>query len=213
MSKEIFWFRGARFKILEGKRGVREAYNCMADDYDYSKYLYLTRKMEKSEERITSMWIRKLSSPVLDVGCGTGLILRKLHGTPIGLDINPWAVRRAGFHAPNAHRVIADAEHMPIRSNALPAVVCTEVLEHLPRPKLAVKEIWRVLKEGGLLIGSVPNRTFLWRFRVLSSTCPHEEPFHNMYRMEEVEKLIEIFRKRTLRYSLLRLNVLFIARK
>lgn len=35
-------------------------------------------------------------------------------------------------------------------------VVCTEVLEHTLRPFMAVEEIWRILKPGGLLFLSVP---------------------------------------------------------
>ena len=154
-----------------------------------------------------------LETTILDVGCGTGLILRGLPNTPIGLDINPWAIGRARLHAPRSHLIIADAEHIPIRCGVLSGVVCTETLEHLPNPGDAVSEIHRVLRPYGILIGSVPNRIFLWRFRVLSSTCPKEEPFHNMYGMGEVEGFLDKFRRRYMRYSLLRLNIIFIAQK
>jgi len=41
MSKEDrFWFGKVRYRVLEGKDGVREAYDCMAGVYDFSEYLY-----------------------------------------------------------------------------------------------------------------------------------------------------------------------------
>lgn len=58
MSKEDrFWFGKVRYRVLEGKEGVREAYDCMAMVYDFSKYLYWTRKMEEAEERVIGKWV------------------------------------------------------------------------------------------------------------------------------------------------------------
>lgn len=73
MSKEDrFWFGKVRFRVLEGKMGVREAYDCMAGVYDFSEYLYWTRKMEEAEERVIGKWVDGFSGVCLDVGCGTG---------------------------------------------------------------------------------------------------------------------------------------------
>jgi len=72
MTEEESWFGKVKYRILEGKKGVREAYDCMANSYDYSKYLYWTRKLEHAEERVVRKWIDDFSGPCLDVGCGTG---------------------------------------------------------------------------------------------------------------------------------------------
>lgn len=50
MSEETFWFKGVKYTVLEGKKGVKEAYDGMASSYDYSGYLYWTRRMEEGEE-------------------------------------------------------------------------------------------------------------------------------------------------------------------
>lgn len=52
--------------------------------------------------------------------------------------------------------VAADATRLPVSDASVDVVVCTEVLEHLYMPVLCVDEIWRVLKPGGVFIGSAP---------------------------------------------------------
>lgn len=152
-------------------------------------------------------------TPIIDVGCGSGLILRKLPPNSIGLDINPRAIAMALKHAPEAQLIVSDAENIPFRSACFPLVICTEVLEHVPSPDAVIDEVQRLLRRGGRLIGSVPHDTVLWKFRVLSSTCPHAEPFHNQYRRSEVRRLLKAFKILLLRLSTLRLNVVFVAER
>jgi SAM-dependent methyltransferase len=49
-------------------------------------------------------------------------------------------------------RVRGDAQHLGIRSDTFDAVLCTEVLEHLPEPQRGIDEMRRVLKPGGTLV-------------------------------------------------------------
>lgn len=54
--------------------------------------------------------------------------------------------------------VVADVQDMPqVPSNSFDVVVCTQVLEHLPEPRRALKEMRRVLKDEGVLILSAPH--------------------------------------------------------
>ena len=70
-----------------------------------------------------------------------------------------------------------------------------------------------MLKPGGVLVGSVPARSLIWKFRFLSSTCPHSEPFHNEYLPHEVREMLAGWRIERLGYSLLHFNVMFVARR
>jgi ubiquinone/menaquinone biosynthesis C-methylase UbiE len=170
----------------------------------------------RNRERVMKKTIKKYSQPgrLLDVGCGTGLILRNMPPGAVGLDINPWNAKKAKSYVPRSGGVVVgDAEKMPFKNRAFSTVVCAEVLEHLPNPEMAIYEVDRVLDDRGVLIGSVPRRSFLWKLRALSSTCPKLEPFHRLYSTSEVRRLISRFRLVKNEISSFGLNILFIAKK
>jgi ubiquinone/menaquinone biosynthesis C-methylase UbiE len=149
---------------------------------------------------------------MLDAGCGTGLNLASMPAGSTGIDLNPRNLDLIRKRLPNRQLVQGDIEKMPFDDASFATVVCTEVLEHVPYPATALKEIHRVLKPRGVLIGSVPCRSFIWNLRFLSSTCPGEEPFHNEYVIPEVREMLAGFKIERVWHSALRFNVLFAAR-
>lgn len=50
----------------------------------------------------------------------------------------------------------ADVIRVPVQSNKVDCIICTEVLEHLPNPQSCVDEMRRLLREEGLVFASVP---------------------------------------------------------
>ncbi len=52
--------------------------------------------------------------------------------------------------------IISDISSIPLEDASFDAIMCVEVLEHLPNPLLAIKEFNRLLKEGGRLIITAP---------------------------------------------------------
>lgn len=62
---------------------------------------------------------------------------------------------------------VSDITSIPVSSDSFDVVLCTEVLEHVPDPQLAVNEMARILKKGGVLLLSAPLGSFL-----------HQEPYH-----------------------------------
>jgi len=62
--------------------------------------------------------------------------------------------------------IIGDLAHLPLVDEAFDAVICTQVLEHVPEPWLVIKELNRVLRVGGHLFVSAPQ----WWFQ-------HQKPY------------------------------------
>ena len=153
------------------------------------------------------------NAPILDAGCGTGLNLRHLPAGSTGVDINPRNIELLMQRLPNHNVVEGDVEALPFADASFGTVLCTEVIEHIPDPSAALAEYRRVLQPGGVLIGSVPARSAIWKLRFLSSTCPHSEPFHNEYLPDEVREMLAGWSIEHIGYSLLHFNVLFVARK
>lgn len=170
--------------------------------------------LHRAREKKTQKLIKKLqlSGKFLDVGCGTGLILRHLPKGSVGLDINPRNIKQAKKHAPLAKLIAGDIEKMPFPKHSFDVIVCTDVLEHLIDPEIALKEIFRVLKAGGILIGSVPSEYLLWHLRFLSSTHPGE-PYHQLYKKDEVKALFKKYDKIiSLEKACFGMNIFFIVR-
>ena len=190
------------------------------ETYDWVDVADNLRGLEAFFHRNRARVVRRLISryavpgaPILDAGCGTGLNLRHLPAGSTGIDINPRNVEVVARRLPN-HRVIqGDVEALPFEANDFGTVLCTEVIEHIPDPSAALSEFRRVLKPGGVVVGSVPARSMIWKLRFLSSTCPHSEPFHNEYLPDEVRQMLAGWSIEHIGYSLLHFNVLFVARK
>lgn len=197
---------------------VRDYYRDI-ETYDWVDVANNVRGLEAFFHRNRRRTVRNLmrrygaQAPMLDAGCGTGLNLASMPGGSIGIDLNPRNLALIRERLPDHPIVLGDIEAMPFEDQSFSTVVCTEVLEHVPYPATALEEMRRVLKPGGVLIGSVPCRSMIWKLRFLSSTCPGDEPFHNEYRIPEVRAMLRGFDIERVWHSALRFNVLFAVRR
>lgn len=99
---------------------------------------------------------------VLDAGCGTGSLARRLQQIDPGItltlcDASPaMLARTTGI---TASRHLGDVRRLPFGDATFDAVVCTWVLETLPGGMAqAMAELQRVLKPGGLLGLAISSR-------------------------------------------------------
>ena len=103
--------------------------------------------------------VTKPTDVILDVGCGDGHMLRTLKGAGYrhlhGLEISDYAVQRLRGEGIHMHK--GKLPRIPLPDDAYDVVIASQVLEHVIRRRLFVKEIRRVLKPGGLACIFVPD--------------------------------------------------------
>ncbi|MFZ5424783.1 MAG: class I SAM-dependent methyltransferase [Patescibacteria group bacterium] len=108
---------------------------------------------------------------ILDMGCGEGfysMIFDQLFDVEVtAVDYDEEILSMAREWLNNATKVTlmqGDITNLPFEDNYFDKIVCTEVLEHIPDDVKAAKELFRVLKPGGVLAATVPNWNypFMW---------------------------------------------------
>jgi SAM-dependent methyltransferase len=130
---------------------------------------------------------REGGASVLDLGCGTGLMLDYLsnrHASSIGLDFSPLALqfcRQRGLQ----RLVRADVQDLPLAADQFDVITALDLAEHVERDEVLFSEIFRALKPGGHLVITVPAHPYLW--------SEHDEALYHFRRYRRGE-----FRERIL---------------
>jgi 2-polyprenyl-3-methyl-5-hydroxy-6-metoxy-1,4-benzoquinol methylase len=105
---------------------------------------------------------------VLDGGAGTGRISKPMVDAGydvVSMDIGTRLLHEVRKKTP-ANLVTGSAVSLPFQDGSFDVVMSSEVIEHTPDPRLAVFEYTRVLREGGLLILTCPNRAWFWSLQM-----------------------------------------------
>jgi ubiquinone/menaquinone biosynthesis C-methylase UbiE len=129
--------------------------------YDWLSYFYATG------QRLLPMWRRYTeealpwlppTGDILEIGPGPGLLLEKLagrHPLAVGLDLSPGMLRQANRRLRRAHRptrlVRGNAIHLPFAPGSFDGIVTTFAFSAIPEGLVAMREMARVLRPGGVL--------------------------------------------------------------
>jgi SAM-dependent methyltransferase len=97
----------------------------------------------------------KLRGTLLDLGCGSQPYRQYLRGVAryVGLD---YPSTRECLATKVKAEVLGDARTIPFADQSFDGVLCSQVLEHVDRPETVVREMYRILKPGGVGLISVP---------------------------------------------------------
>ena len=112
----------------------------------------------------------KTNQLLLDMGCGEGRhsigALLETSANVIGLDlsIRDLEIAKSRLNDFNLSDIstfctfgVGNINDIPLESDSLDAVMCSEVLEHVDSPEESIQELVRVLKPGGVMALSVPR--------------------------------------------------------
>jgi len=92
--------------------------------------------------KIIKKYVDIENSITLNIGSGPFRLDKNI----LNVDITPY----------NNVDVIADGSNLPFKNNSVDAIINVVILEHVPNPECVVNEMYRVLKNGGIIYTVVP---------------------------------------------------------
>lgn len=110
----------------------------------------------------------KPGDKIVDLGCGNGYYLYLLDNLPVrklsvvGIDSDANALQAVNEYVRNRNISFkkANLEQIPFRDESFDRAIISEVIEHVENPSKVLAEIHRVLKPGGILLLTTPNKNF-----------------------------------------------------
>lgn len=110
-------------------------------------------------EKVGRIFVEK--KLIIDIGGGLRLIREKNNQydparewiRPLLKNVNYQILDAVPDYSPD---IVGDIHCLPFSDNAVDAIICIAVLEHVENPFLAMREVYRVLKRGGMAFLYVP---------------------------------------------------------
>jgi SAM-dependent methyltransferase len=136
------------------------------DDY-YAKYWINTKNIRNGDKKIRKL--KSILAPVLrrapgktflDIGCNTGFgveAARRLGHEATGIDLSAEAIEIAERLYPRNTFIAGTAQDFAQRGRQYDAVLCREVIEHMPEVHSFVAALKTLMKVGGVLWLTTPD--------------------------------------------------------
>jgi ubiquinone/menaquinone biosynthesis C-methylase UbiE len=140
----------------------RAYYDDFAGWYERERHLPYHRMLDDLEVEIVERYGR--GKDVLEVGCGTGLILGRVGGfarTATGIDLSGGMLAKAAARGQAVAQ--ASATELPIATASVDVAYSFKVLAHIPDIAGAMAEMARVVRPGGYVIAEFYNARSLRR--------------------------------------------------
>jgi dolichol-phosphate mannosyltransferase len=168
-----------------------------AADYDnraFDSWIPLQRYWQRARFRVIRGMVDG-AERILDIGCGSSRILQSLPQA-VGLDMQIRKLR--WLRAPGRALVQGSLSELPFADATFDAVICSEVIEHIARDEIDLRDMVRVLAPGGTLVLGTPDYG-RWTWRVLEGlykkvfpqgyATEHINPYTRAELREQIERL------------------------
>lgn len=169
-------------------------YDRFAQEFDSKMNMYDTRKRLSVvfDELLTEDLTGK---KLLDGGCGTGWFSQvavQRGAEAYSMDVGDNLLEKVKSKC-NSHLVVGSILDIPFEDNFFDVIVSSEVIEHTPFPMKAVEEFARVLKPGGTIVLTTPNK--LWYFAIYFAQRFKLRPYQGLENWVSPFKLRSTFEK------------------
>jgi len=142
-------------------------------DIDDPRTTHLRQQIIQQKSFLTRIYQEWYQAIATTLPPGDGAVLELGSGGGFMREFAPNLISSEFFYCPNV-RAVVDGLHLPFADKSLRGIVMTNVLHHLPQPRLFFTEATRCVRSGGVLAMIEPWATPWSRFVY---TRLHHEPF------------------------------------
>ncbi len=177
----------------DGEEAVRRSYDARAADYERRWSGYLEASLRHTLEEMSM----SPGDRLLDVGCGTGVLLARLLASEpeieaAGADLSPKMLRQARRRLPDDVPLVeASATDLPFEDGAFEIVVSTSALHFFDAPVRALAEFHRLLTPDGRLVLTDWCTDFWTTWLVARSLRLLDPAHHRAYGTDELTALLQ----------------------
>jgi len=156
-------------------------------------------------------WLPQRLKRLLDIGCASSFMVATLSSKveeSYGVDLDFPKLTQARKKFPHITYLNGAGERLPFKDETFDAVTFFETLEHVDNEAVFLSEVHRVVKPGGTVLLSVPNRGFMAffdvdniffrpillfakRFNLYTGFDDYHLKYHRNYSLQELENLFE----------------------
>jgi SAM-dependent methyltransferase len=179
----------------------------LADQYSDTSKLRIRQETHRlyTEPRVSFLeWVTERMDirpgmTVVDVGCGRGIyhaLFRNRGARVVGVDRSPGMLEDAGK---DGLLIVGDAQALPLPDSVCDRVACNHVLYHVADQGLAMRELRRIARPGGLVVmatnGARNNERMYEVARLAASDLGRGDlfPRSSPFRLEDVERVRLVF--------------------
>ena len=159
--------------MVEGSdRQARQYYDDFSTSYERERGYGYHQMLDDLEVRLTEEYAR--GARVLELGCGTGLILEriaKVAKEAVGIDLSEGMAQGARERGLDVH--IGSVTDLPFEDESFDLTYSFKVLAHVPDIETAIREAVRVTRPGGHLLLELYNP---WSLRYLAKKVAGPQP-------------------------------------
>jgi ubiquinone/menaquinone biosynthesis C-methylase UbiE len=154
-------------------------YESFAETFDSKMNMYdVNKRLDVVFNELLIEDIR--DKKLLDAGCGTGWFSKfsaERGANVTSMDLGENLLAKVALKC-KSERIVGSILEIPFQDNVFDYVISSEVIEHVPDPFKAMQELFRVLKPGGSMVLTTPNK--VWYFAILVANTFKLRPYQGL---------------------------------